>query len=68
MDQLIIPKSIFFFILTTYLVDIVLILYGEILSWSLMGVKGLRRNPNTRAFFQAKQTAVGGRRGGSKPQ
>ena len=66
MDQLIIPKSIFFFILTTYLVDIVLILYGEILSWSLMGVKGLRRNPE-RAFFQAKQTAVGGRRGGSKP-
>ena len=41
MDQLIIPKLIFFFILITYLVDIVLILYGEILSWSLMGVKGL---------------------------
>ena len=29
------------FILITYLVDIVLILSGEILSWSLMGVKGL---------------------------
>ena len=40
LDQLIIPKLIFFFILITYLVDIVLILYGEILSWSLMGVKG----------------------------
>ena len=40
LDQLIIPKLIFFFILITYLVDIVLILWGEILSWSLMGVKG----------------------------
>ena len=38
LDQLIIPKLIFFFILITYLVDIVLILLGEILSWSLMGV------------------------------
>ena len=33
--------SLYFFILITYLVDIVLILSGEILSWSLMGVKGL---------------------------
>ena len=41
LDQLIIPKLIFFFILITYLVDIVLILLGEILSWSLMGVQGL---------------------------
>ena len=41
MVQLIIPKLIFFFILITCLVDIVLILLGEILSWSLMGVKGL---------------------------
>ena len=32
----------FFFILLTYLLDIVLILLGEILSWSLVGVKGLR--------------------------
>ena len=32
---------IVFLILITCLVDIVLILYGEILSWSLMGVKGL---------------------------
>ena len=31
----------FFFILIIYLVYIVLILQGEILSWSLMGVKGL---------------------------
>ena len=28
--------------LITYLVDIVLILQGEILSWSLMRVKGLK--------------------------
>ena len=41
MDQLIISKLIFFFVLMTYLVDIVLILLGEILSWSLLGVKGL---------------------------
>ena len=41
LDQVIIPKLIFFFILVTYLVDIVVILYGKILSWSLMGVKGL---------------------------
>ena len=34
--------DIFFFILITYLVDIVLILYGEVLSWSFMGVKGLK--------------------------
>ena len=40
-DQLIIPKLIFFFILITFLGDNVLILWGEILSWSLMGVKGL---------------------------
>ena len=40
LNQLIIPKLIFFFILITYVVDIVLILQGEILSWSLMGVKG----------------------------
>ena len=33
---------IFFFILITCLLDIVLILWGEILSWSVMGVKGLR--------------------------
>ena len=42
MDQSIIPKLISLFILITYLVDIKLILQGEILSWSLMGVKGLR--------------------------
>ena len=41
MDQLIIPKLLFFFILVTYLVDISLILWGEILSWSLMGIIGL---------------------------
>ena len=32
---------IFFFILTTCLLDIVLIVSGEILSWSLMRVEGL---------------------------
>ena len=41
MEQLIIPKLIYLFILITYLVDIVLILSGEILSWSLMGVERL---------------------------
>ena len=41
LNQLIIPKLIFFLILITYLVDIVLILQGEILSMSLIGVKGL---------------------------
>ena len=41
MDESIIPKLISLFILITYLVDIELILQGEILSWSLMGVKGL---------------------------
>ena len=41
LDQLIIPKLIFFFILITYLVDVILILWGEILSCSLMGIKGL---------------------------
>ena len=41
LDQLIIPKLLFFFILITYLIDILLILLGEVLSWSLMGIKGL---------------------------
>ena len=31
-----------FLILITCLLDIVLMLYGEILSWSLMGIKGLK--------------------------
>ena len=48
LDQLIIPKLIFLFI--TCLLDIVLILYGEILFWSLMGVKGLRLNTVGRAL------------------
>ena len=39
--NIIILERIFFFILITYLVDIVLILKGEILSWSFMGVKKL---------------------------
>ena len=42
LDQLIIPKLIFFSILITNLLDIVLILLGEILSWSLMRVEGLK--------------------------
>ena len=41
MDQSIIPQLLFFFILITCLVDIVLTMQGEILSWSLMGVKVL---------------------------
>ena len=47
LDQLIIFKLIFFFILITFLVDSVLILKGEILSWSLMGLKGLRVEVST---------------------
>ena len=43
LDQLI-PELIFFFILITCLFDSVLILSGEFLSWSLMGVKGLTHN------------------------
>ena len=42
LDQLFITKLIFFFILITFLLDIASILYGEILVWSLLGVKGLR--------------------------
>ena len=38
LDQLLIPKLIFLFILITYLVDIDLMMQWEILSWSLMGV------------------------------
>ena len=41
LDQLIIPKLILFFILIASLLDIVLITSGEILFWSLIGVKGL---------------------------
>ena len=37
---LIILKLIFFFILVTCLLDIVLILWGQIMSWSLMAGKG----------------------------
>ena len=41
LDQQIIPLFIVFVILTTCLFDIVLILWGEILSWSLKGVREL---------------------------
>ena len=41
LDQLIIPFLRLFFILITCLLDIVLTLLGEILSWSLVEVKGL---------------------------
>ena len=50
LNQLIIPKLIFSFILVTYLVDIVLILAGEILSWSLVRVKGLKENQLRKDF------------------
>ena len=33
---------IFYFILITFLLDFVLILWGEILSWSLAGVERLK--------------------------
>ena len=39
LDQLIIPWLVFFFILITFLFDVVLIFRAEILCWSLMGVK-----------------------------
>ena len=39
LDQLIIPWLIFNFLLITTVLDFVLMLLGEILSWSLMGVK-----------------------------
>ena len=41
-EQLIIPLMIFFFILVTWLLDILLLLKGEMLSWVLLGVRGLR--------------------------
>ena len=72
MEQLIIPKLIYLFILITYLVDIdiVLILSGEILSWSLMGVEGLIiltklatvKGAETCRNFKGKE----GRRGGGE--
>ena len=43
LDQLIIPWLIFVFILITCLHDVVMILLGEVLSWSLIGVKGLNK-------------------------
>ena len=42
LDQLNNPLINIFFILITCLLDIVLTLYGEIISRSLIGVKGLR--------------------------
>ena len=38
------PLLILFFILIIRLLDIVFILHGEILFWSLMEVKGLKRS------------------------
>ena len=42
LDQVMILQLILFFIPITLLLDIVLILYGEILSWSLVRVIGLK--------------------------
>ena len=59
LDQLIILKLKFFFILITYLVDIVLILQGEILSWSLMGVEGLKKEPiKEGGFLEPSRTGL----------
>ena len=44
LDQLIILWFTFFFILITCLLEIVAILWGEILFWSLLGVKGILVN------------------------
>ena len=41
LNQPIIPLLTFFFILIACLLDIVLIMRGEILFWSLVGLKGL---------------------------
>ena len=41
-EQLIVPLMILFFILVTLLLDILLLLKGEMLSWVLLGVRGLR--------------------------
>ena len=57
MDQLIIPKFVFFFILITHLIDIVLLLLGEILSWSHMGVKGLINFMNSHLASSVYQSA-----------
>ena len=51
LDQLIISWLIFFFILITRQFNIVLILLGEILSWSLMGFKGLTRSRTNQLLF-----------------
>ena len=57
MDQLIIPKFVFFFILITYRTDIVLLLLGEILSWSHMGVKALINFMNSHLASSVYQSA-----------
>ena len=44
LDHLIIAQLMFPFIFNTCLLDIVMILWGEILFLSLVGVKGLRNN------------------------
>ena len=51
LDQQVIPLLTFLLILITYLVDIVLITIspGEILSWSLTGVKEIK-NPYSEEF------------------
>ena len=51
LNQLIIPKLIFLFILITCLFDSVLIWYGEILSQSPVGVKGLTLSLKFAFFF-----------------
>ena len=57
LDQPIILELIFFFILITYLVDIVLMSWGEILFWSLMGVKGLINMTSSLRIFLFFKTA-----------
>ena len=52
------PDWVFFFILLTCLLGSELILWGEILSWSLMGVKGFRKKQGAR-FYHRKQMQSG---------
>ena len=56
LDQLVIPWLKIFFILITYLRDIVLTLKGEILSWPFMEVKRLRFKENKMNSFPGNQS------------
>lgn len=56
LGQLVIPKLIFFFTLINCLLDVILILSGEILSLSLMRAKGLSFLPQPELNEQCQQS------------